>query len=82
MTSSNLNVKSIIITHWHPDHLGGCESVRRLLQENQKSENNSLCSNTAINGDCGSIPVYKIPDEYDSKIAPGEKIHPLHDKQV
>ena len=81
VTSSNLSVKSIIITHWHPDHLGGCHSVRSLLEGNVNSENISLRLNSADRRN-EEIPVYKFPHEYDEKIAPGQKIFPLHDNQV
>ena len=81
LKSSNLSVKSIIITHWHHDHLGGCGTVRKLLEEWESSRKNSSCSSAAREEDC-RIPVYKFPHEEDRKMAPGEEIYPLHDQQV
>ncbi|XP_063686183.1 endoribonuclease LACTB2-like [Bolinopsis microptera] len=89
--SSNLTVKGIIITHWHPDHLGGCGTVRTLLDEMWTSGNKTMCSNHG--GDCAilgdskvpeqcNVPVFKMPHAFDSEIAPGQNMHHLHDKQL
>ena len=55
--------------------------MRSLLEGSINSENVSLRLNAADKTD-KEIPVYKFPHEYDEKIVPEQKLHPLEDNQV